>query len=581
MTHTSRILLACALLVAAGCVEDLTENHLAVSVDEEGTFFAFPEGADQRTVTINVPDHTGFGSELTVTTTLGSLTRGATGTDAKTRKLRTQGQQALEFPIYSEAIKSSVSEDGEIVVEGPRGIRGSATFTLHAVTSLVSLVAPTDVPADGKPRQIEVHVDSPSTVPHSVMVTTDNGTLSPGTGPDQRAASLQVAGGSSKRLNWFVGKDANVTAHLNATLTVNDESDEALVSVTPVPLSNATVTLDVPQEVVADGSSYTLTIRVEGDASKTHEVVVSTTQGTLSPRKPGEAAEQATLQVRDEAPLRWAPGATQGTAFISARLTENDDATEASVVVEPLSQTVAIAAPSGPHLADDVSEVPISVRLEGPTTVPATITLSTSLGVLDPASDGKQTSFTLFGDEETEVPLFVGRQPGPVSLFARIGDRSVGSEGLVLSPALPNSVVLSIANGSSVLKQGAPSATLGLSLTRPPGQGQVSLGTQVHLQSCCDLGSGLERCEQFITTERLAVVENGNNKTQTITLTPAGLAFVQNAGDPVLLDVPLYAWVYESEDLGFDPCADPPDSSLPSGVAAMASLPMALERPAQ
>lgn len=146
-------------------------------------------------------------------------------------------------------------------------------------------------------------------------------------------------------------------------------------------------------------------------------------------------------------------------------------------------------------IADGQQALTLQIDVDAATSTSKAITVTTSDGIVDfaaPPGDAAARTVTVQvapgGDDPdnarklVDVPMVVGRNPGAVLVTATLeGVRH--QVALTLDPALPDVVVLQT-NVTALGLDGASRADLSATLLRDTGQ--VSLGTRMAWQTCCE-----------------------------------------------------------------------------------------------
>lgn len=117
-----------------------------------------------------------------------------------------------------------------------------------------------------------------------------------------------------------------------------------------------------------------------------------------------------------------------------------------------------------------------------------TVTLTTTLGVLDPLGDGtaaQKLELPTPADGAVTATLRAGTFSGVTRVRASIGGVSVEKE-LTLAPALPT--VIEVIAGTYALAAGSATSELTLYLPRDEAGSAVSAGVPVHLLTCSAAG---------------------------------------------------------------------------------------------
>lgn len=340
---------------------------------------------------------------------------------------------------------------------------------------------------------------------------------------------------------------------------------------------------------VADGKqTITLTLGLTSADRSFRRVTVKTTHGILSPDKKDELARSRDIQLAPQQPaeVEWALGSVAGTAVLTAEF--GDVLAPPSTVViapEPVQEATLTLTPREEEaLADGVSVVPIDVDYAAPKGRSDTVTLTTTLGVLNPAGTSiearRATTVTVYGGRTSKVNLGVGQTPGRATLTARAASVSDVAESLVLKPAPPERLTLDAVDGT-VFDAARRELELSVRIARSPGGGRVSEGTSVELLACCLDGSDVTECDEFVTIPSFVTDDNGDGReTTTVALTPQGKEFVDSvASGPIEQEeVTVYAYAREAGATAKPDCTNIQDIGTSEGVVVSDRIGLALEQ---
>jgi hypothetical protein len=275
-----------------GCLEKQDDLGLGVTVEQQnGAFFA--DGKDHRMVTIAVPDDTGFGKVLTVTTTLGVVNVAASDDGAKkTRTLLTQGQAPVSFDLFA----GTAAGDGEVTVAAEGGLKGFATFQLLALDGTIELGAPASVTTADENVTLTLQLGGASRpTSREVTVVATKGVLTPGaSGAEASQAAVTVSPEGETTLNWQPGSEPGV-ALITAALTGGNE-DAASVVVEPTEETVA-LAVDPAQHLANDEALVSVEVSYGGPATLERDIVLSTSLGILDAAKDGAAAKATTVRL--------------------------------------------------------------------------------------------------------------------------------------------------------------------------------------------------------------------------------------------------------------------------------------------
>ncbi len=353
-----------------------------------------------------------------------------------------------------------------------------------------------------------------------------------------------------------------------------------------LPLSDALSIEVSPQPLIADGSSLAeITVSLLSENPHPRTVAITASRGVLAP--PDATRTEVTLSPARAAVIDWQLGAEDGTAIITAELA--DSSADGARVSRTVSLTRAddaldLALAPGPYLADGASQIPIDITRQATISTDATVTLRTTHGVLNPAASDpaaqKQTTLALRGGETGTAVLNVGRTSGTALISASLPNRPPTALGFVLEYTPPTIIGLTL-DDSPVFTAAHKRVEADVSLARAPGQGQVSLGTQVYFTTCCQDGGVLDSCDTYLTAPTFSEADSsGDQATATVRLTTAGEAFVNEIGAPPFdnLEAILFAYVFDAGFGGAPADCDELDAGTAFDIAASARIDLALQR---
>lgn len=196
-----------AWLVGAGCYVDTpdglalslrfegscgaTQDDAAMGDDEPGceraTFYA--DGSTIARLRIEVPDDTGVGNDIKVSTSLGELSPGAA--DPKSRTVQTLGAQSLVVDLFV----GQQAGQGIVTVEA-KGLADTAELVVLPLTNTLAITPPVGpVVADGHTlHELTITLDTETDAPQSIIVNSTRGKLDPageGAAAFQRTLKIQ------------------------------------------------------------------------------------------------------------------------------------------------------------------------------------------------------------------------------------------------------------------------------------------------------------------------------------------------------------------------------------------------------
>jgi hypothetical protein len=398
----------------------------------------------------------------------------------------------------------------------------------------------------------------------ALTVTTSLGVLDPAAAPaQQRTVTVHTTSTKLLELPLY----AERTAGDGRVTVTGPDGIRDFADFTIEPVAD-TLTLSGDTELAADGkASVDLMLTLTSSDPGPREVTLKTSAGTLAPEKSGEAARQRTIRVEPDkaSTFRLYAPSSPGTAVVTAEL-GTQLATSIVTFTAAHSRAVTFVVDGATEempaeaLADGQGVVLVTLRYDGPPDEVASITLSTTLGELNPTAatpEGRrQTTLSIRSGSDGGAHLRVGRTPGDAILTAAGQAIPTVSTLLALRASLPDRLALGLVDGS-VLDTTRSQVGVTAALRRSAGSGSISTGVPIEFLACCDAAGSSAPCTEFVSVPSFQVDADGDGReTVTVTLTPSGRARVSEVGTSSRDDTPVVLHSFVSEDDAAPTCAE-------------------------
>lgn len=315
-------------LLCASCLEPAGSAQLTLALDDDKPMLA--NGHDRRTVTVHVPDDTGYGKPLSVTTNVGFVNPSATGEARRALALSTNGGNDLTFTLFAE----TKADDGILAVSGPGGLSATQAFRIEALDGQLALKAPPMVGTNDGFVDLELSLTASHDDSRTVTLTATSGVLSPASSGDAKlTTSVSLSASTPRTLRWQPTRPG--AAVISAGFAGEPASAEVEVLVQDPERS---VTLSVaPGRYVADGASQIpIGVGYESGPGVKQAITLSTSGGSL-----GTSGASATVQLTSggSTTVPLTVGRNPGKLLLSA-LVDGNVVASAAVDLEPAAPSV-------------------------------------------------------------------------------------------------------------------------------------------------------------------------------------------------------------------------------------------------